>query len=295
MNYTEQVWDFACAGDHLLGIVTAPALPVPAPLGVLIVVGGPQYRAGSHRQFVSLARGLASAGHPVMRFDYRGMGDSTGKPHNFEGVQEDIEAAITAFLAGPAAPRQVVLWGLCDGASAALMYCEQSHDPRVAGLALLNPWVRSAHSLARTKVKHYYGQRLLQRGFWSKLVRGKVPLSALLGLAGDVRTASQATSTFVPKGAFQQQMAAGWLAFSGPILLLLSEQDATAREFTEYTAADPAWQLALQRRQPTRVVVPGADHTCSTPGAKLAVETAMRTWLAGMPRQAAGLRGRERA
>lgn len=295
MNHTEQVLNFSCAGEHLLGIVAAPAAPVSAPLGVLIIVGGPQYRAGSHRQFVSLSRGLASAGYPVMRFDYRGMGDSTGEPHNFEMVQEDIEAAISAFMASPAAPQQVVLWGLCDGASAALMYYEQSHDPRVAGLALLNPWVRSPLSLARTKVKHYYGKRLLQSGFWAKLLRGQVSWSSLLGLAGDVRTVSQGASTFVPNGAFQQQMAAGWLAFNGPILLLLSELDATAHEFTEYTICDPAWQLALQRRQPTRVVLPGADHTCSTLGAKTAVEAAMRSWLAGMPQRAALQRGRERA
>ena len=42
---------------------------------VLVVVGGPQVRAGSHRHFVQLARHLATHGHAVMRFDVRGMGD----------------------------------------------------------------------------------------------------------------------------------------------------------------------------------------------------------------------------
>lgn len=293
MNYTEAVLHFGCAGERLLGIVTAPASA--ASVGVLVIVGGPQYRAGSHRQFVALSRALAAAGYPSLRFDYRGMGDSTGAVHNFEMIQEDIDAAITAFMAGPAAPQRIVLWGLCDGASAALMYYEQSHDPRVAGLALLNPWVRSQLSLARTNVKHYYGQRLRQRGFWAKLLRGQVSWSSLLGLAGDVRTVSQGASSFVPTGSFQQQMAAGWMAFSGPILLLLSEHDATAREFAEYVAIDPAWQQALQRRQPTRVLLAGADHTCSTPGSMPAVEAAMCTWLADMPERTTGQRGRERA
>jgi alpha/beta superfamily hydrolase len=45
---------------------------------VLVIVGGPQYRAGSHRQFTLLARSLAEQGFAVLRFDYRGMGDSTG-------------------------------------------------------------------------------------------------------------------------------------------------------------------------------------------------------------------------
>jgi len=55
-----------------------------AACGVLIVVGGPQYRVGSHRQFLLLSRRLAAEGHPVMRFDYRGMGDASGAMRGFE-------------------------------------------------------------------------------------------------------------------------------------------------------------------------------------------------------------------
>ena len=40
---------FACGQDWLLGVVTRPEKPHSR--GVVIVVGGPQYRAGSHRQF----------------------------------------------------------------------------------------------------------------------------------------------------------------------------------------------------------------------------------------------------
>ncbi|KAB8057318.1 hydrolase 1, exosortase A system-associated, partial [Janthinobacterium violaceinigrum] len=59
---------------RLVGILSLPAAP--GPRGVLIVTGGPQYRVGSHRQFVLLARALAAQGVPVLRFDLRGMGDS---------------------------------------------------------------------------------------------------------------------------------------------------------------------------------------------------------------------------
>ena len=53
-------------------------------IGMVIVVGGPQYRVGSHRQFLLLARQLSNAGFPVMRFDCRGMGDSGGEFAGFE-------------------------------------------------------------------------------------------------------------------------------------------------------------------------------------------------------------------
>ncbi|MFB1029241.1 MAG: hydrolase 1, exosortase A system-associated, partial [Thauera sp.] len=69
---------FPCEGEELIGILALPETAVTR-LGVLVVVGGPQYRVGSHRQFVLLARALAKSGVPCMRFDYRGMGDATGE------------------------------------------------------------------------------------------------------------------------------------------------------------------------------------------------------------------------
>ena len=71
----EQAFTFDCDGESLLGLLHRPAADAPADAeqtGVVIIVGGPQYRAGSHRQFVHLARALAGAGHPVLRFDVRG-------------------------------------------------------------------------------------------------------------------------------------------------------------------------------------------------------------------------------
>jgi len=58
----ERAFTFSCQGSELVGIAHLPA--VEADRGVLIVVGGPQYRAGSHRQFLLLARELAREGVP---------------------------------------------------------------------------------------------------------------------------------------------------------------------------------------------------------------------------------------
>ena len=57
--YLERALVFECEGEQLVGIVAAPEA---ARVGVLVIVGGPQYRAGSHRQYVLLSRRLASAG-----------------------------------------------------------------------------------------------------------------------------------------------------------------------------------------------------------------------------------------
>ena len=88
MTYTEEIALFGCKGDTLVGILAKPETP--AKTGIVVIVGGPQYRAGSHRQFVLLSRSLAAAGYAVLRFDYRGMGDSEGQQRNFEAVSADI-------------------------------------------------------------------------------------------------------------------------------------------------------------------------------------------------------------
>ncbi|HEY0584958.1 MAG TPA: hydrolase 1, exosortase A system-associated, partial [Pseudoduganella sp.] len=160
---------FDCEGETLVGILSPAATA--ARRGVLVIVGGPQYRAGSHRQFALLARQLAAQGIPALRFDYRGLGDSSGAARTFEHVAADIRSAIDAFQAAVPGLQEVVLWGLCDAAAAALFYGRR--DPRVTGLVLLNPWARSAAGLARSTLKHYYWARLRDPALWRKLARGQ--------------------------------------------------------------------------------------------------------------------------
>ena len=288
MAYTEETAPFTCQGEPLLGIVARPELA--ASVGVVVIVGGPQYRAGSHRQFVLLSRALAQSGVAVLRFDYRGMGDSGGELRDFEAVSGDVGAAIDALQRAVPTVKRIALWGLCDGASAALMYCHETGDPRVAGLCLLNPWVRSEASLARTQVKHYYVQRLLQPAFWAKLLRGGVALKALGGLAANLQVALFGAPTpvagqSVAKGKthsaapFQTQMAESWNNFPGPICLILSGDDYTAKEFLEHLAQEKPWGGAMKHPRLARHDLPDADHTFSGQEDRQAAEALTLAWL----------------
>jgi exosortase A-associated hydrolase 1 len=253
MTITRQPVAFACRQDWLLGLITRPGKP--RSRGVLIAVGGPQYRAGSHRQFVLLANDLALQGHAVMRFDYRGMGDSTGAPRSFENVGEDLRAAVDHFLSEAPEVTEVVIWGLCDAASATLFYAHQ--DPRVAGVVLLNPWVRSAQGEARTYLKHYYLRHAFSAAPWTRLFRGELDLGASArSFLRNLGTASTGS-----KGTLPERMAEGLARFTGRVLLITAGDDLTAKEFLDAASASPRWRKLLRSSRVTRHLLPEATHT----------------------------------
>ena len=270
MSYLESAFVFVSRGQSLPAILAAPETAQDT--GVLLVVGGPQYRVGSHRQFVLLARALAVAGIPALRFDSGGMGDASGPLLSFEQIDADIAAAVDAFFARQPGLKQVVLWGLCDAASASLFYAWR--DPRVTGLVLLNPWVRTDAGLAQAYVQHYYRQRLLSREFWGKLLGGGVDVrGALKGFWSKLKQARQASSSQDWPVTVQadsdagmplpQRMLRGMQRFNGRVLLILSGDDLTAAEFRNLVAASPEWLQQMQGQTVQVQELTQANHTFS--------------------------------
>lgn len=278
MKYVEQAAVFRCEGESLIGVLAKPETP--ARVGIIVIVGGPQYRVGSHRQFVLLSRTFAKEGYAVLRFDYRGMGDSGGSIRSFDSVGADVASAIGELQLRIPSIQNVVLWGLCDGASASLLYWQQTNDPRVKGLCLLNPWIRSETSLARTQVRHYYFDRFVQREFWQKLLTGRIAFSSLRGFARQVILAlSSSPLTGENPRTFQQKMAIACNSFQGSVLLLLSSEDYTAKEFSDYVRGDAIWLSALSLPRRIRHVLKGADHTFSNAESRARVAKLTLNWL----------------
>lgn len=272
----ERALTFTCEGQQLVGIVSLPEGTCTR--GVLIVVGGAQYRVGAHRQFALLARSLAQAGIAAMRFDVRGMGDSQGQPRSFETIGADLRAALDHFTAELPQLRELVLWGLCDGASAALLHAH--HDARVRAMVLLNPWAHTEDGHAKTTLKHYYGARLFDPGFWRKLAGGRVSLKqSLRSLFGLAKRAVGAPAD----ASLPARLLAGLQRFDGEVLLIMSGADLTAREFADMASGSPAWRHALAERRVTRRELPGADHTCSSHAWRDQVNRWTADWVQALP------------
>lgn len=264
---------FDCEGNRLIGIITHPAKP--AAIGVIIIVGGPQYRAGSHRQFTLLARHLATQGIASIRFDYRGMGDSEGEMRNFEHIDADIRAAIDVLQLHAPTVRQVALWGLCDAASAALYYGHT--DTRITQLILLNPWVHSPATAAQARLKGYYLKRLLQPSFWRKFLTGKV--NAGKSIRDIASAADHSAARHVPldprhgSADYVEKMLTGLQSFKGHTLILLSGSDLTAQEFMALIKTNKHWKKTCFSPKINREIVTDANHTFSTHGWRSQVET----------------------
>jgi exosortase A-associated hydrolase 1 len=145
---------------------------------LLIVSGGNEIRCGAHRGMAMLARRLADRGVPVLRYDRRGIGDSSGTNGGFLASQPDMVAAVGAFRAEAPHVDRVIGFGNCDAASALALF------GRAAGLdaiILANPWViEDTDALPpAAAIRARYAGRLRDPREWRRLLAGGVDIRQL--------------------------------------------------------------------------------------------------------------------
>jgi exosortase A-associated hydrolase 1 len=209
---------FACEGATL----GATLDDAPGRTGLLIVSGGTEIRVGGHRGFARLAAAVASAGHPVLRFDRRGIGDSGGDDPGFAGSGPDIAAAARQFRTMRPDLERVLAFGLCDGATALALHHAACG---VDGLILANPWVvePSDGLPPPAAIRRRYVDRLLSLEGWRKLFGGRMDYrAALRGLHSIARKR---------EGGLALSVAQALQAGSLPLALVLADGDSTAIAF----------------------------------------------------------------
>ncbi len=262
---------FKCRENELLGMVHTASDE--KPIGILIIVGGSQYRVGAHRQFILLARKLAEQGVSVMRFDQRSIGDANGSPRRFDQIEDDIQSAIDVFMLQCPYLSGVILWGLCDAASAALFYAHV--DSRIKGLVLLNPWVYTEQGEAKAYFKHYYLEQIISSKFWVRFFRFKFnyqqSLRSMLHLFrqlfighGKKVHGNNKHGLFNHNMSLPEKMRNCLGMFQHPVLLILSGHDLTADQFRELVKSDQKWQALMAEDRVSQHELLEADHTFSS-------------------------------
>lgn len=292
---SESALVFAVGQSELVGVLHRPSNA--GAEGVVLIVGGPQYRVGSHRQFVELARALSNRGIAVLRFDYRGLGDSGGIREGFLSISEDIRAAVDCLLEAEPSVASVFLWGLCDAATAASFYAPL--DERITGVVLVNPWVRSRAGSARAYVRHYYVRRALDISTWAAFLRGEIDwrrssrslfglLRAALGISKEARpsvmeAAMRGEEQHEAPGATANQlgecMVKSLRQFRRPVQLILSGNDLVASEFWDHARSSRRWRKLLNSSQVRVQKLAEADHTFSRSAWKREVERITGDWI----------------
>ncbi len=213
-----------CAGET----IAATLDPAEGDTALLIVSGGNELRIGAHRGMALLAAAVAAAGFPVLRYDRRGIGDSTGTNGGFLSAAPDLMCA-TAWLRAATCAKRIVAFGNCDAATTLALF----HGPAgIDRLLLANPWVvEPTNDLPPpAAIRATYAQRLVSPSAWRRLLTGRVNFGrltrGLVTLATDRRTPTGLTNRF-----------AEGLASSTPTDILLATDDHTARAFLD------AWHL----------------------------------------------------
>jgi pimeloyl-ACP methyl ester carboxylesterase len=107
---------------------------------VLLLNAGIVHRVGPHRLNVKIARALAKKGHPSLRFDLSGLGDSAASPAGRGFEDQAIWDVQTAGdkLCEETNSEQIAIIGLCSGADNA--FRTAIIDERFRAICLLDPW-----------------------------------------------------------------------------------------------------------------------------------------------------------
>lgn len=133
---------FPSGSDSLFGVLHQPD-GERRELAFVFVHPFGEEKLWSHRVFVSFARQLAATGHPVLRFDWMGSGDSDGdfSVSSVDSILRDIASAVD-LVRGRTGGRSVGLIGLRLGASLAALAAERLSD--IGPLVLWAPVVDGA-------------------------------------------------------------------------------------------------------------------------------------------------------
>jgi exosortase A-associated hydrolase 1 len=218
---------FPCAGETLAATFDEAS----GTTGLLIVSGGNEIRIGAHRGMAELAATVAAAGHPVFRYDRRGIGDSTGENNGFESTAEDIREAAAAFRQAAPHLTRIAAFGNCDAASALILF---HAGTGIDALILTNPWTIETDEDGgddlppAAAIRSRYIEKLKNPRELLRLFTGGVNIRKLA--SGLLKASSKPSQA--PQG-LPARLAAALNTTGTPVTILLARADNTALAFAD--------------------------------------------------------------
>lgn len=277
---------FSAGGEELFGIITEPTAASNG-IGLILLGGGAVPAPNRNGLSVRIARRVAALGYHSLRFDYRGVGESTGVTDSYRldrPFVDDVLAAVRCLEEHGV--RDVALAGTCFGARTAL--ASAAGISRLRGVALLAPPVRD-FQMGDLAIEATPTSTFLQRTFRLRTLRrlldperrrtyarmGRAKLRALARSRGVAKPARQQVSPH-----FSQPLAE--LSARGtPVLLAYGTEDEFYGPFQEARQA-LAETLDAPGSRIEECLVPGEIHGLSRLAVQDEVADLIETWLAGL-------------
>jgi pimeloyl-ACP methyl ester carboxylesterase len=171
-RFVEEPAFFPAGTETLFGIVSRPLDSVKAVCIVALAGGGYTGTTTRYAPPVVMSRLLAERGYPAMRFDYHGVGESTGDVARFtlgELFRDDVEGAVR-FVAERNLG-SIVLLGYCFGARTAMAAMPKLEDVRAA--VLLSPPLQDYDRRTEEEmIERLSARDLLRKGLTAHTLRG---------------------------------------------------------------------------------------------------------------------------
>lgn len=215
---------FDCNGYRLAGTLDE----ADGSTGLLIVSGGNEIRSGAYAGQAAMAKHFAALGHPVFRYDRRGVGDSEGVNGGFESSADDIAAAVFAFRNHAPQIKHLLAFGNCDAATALALF---HSDIAIDALILANPWVIEAKlddeaptPPSAAAIRARYLARLKNPRSLLDLLTGKIDLKKL---AGGLKKAAHKEAA----SGLAQRLAVALSTSERPVHVVIAARDTTALAF----------------------------------------------------------------
>lgn len=221
---TRSFHQIACGSDCLAATLDSAKNQT----ALLIVSGGNEIRSGAHCGMAQLALRIAEYGFPVLRYDRRGIGESSGENNGFLSNAEEIAAA-AQFLRQQRQVQKIIAFGNCDAATALALF---GSDAGIDGYILANPWVIETTSgpdiegptISSAAIRSRYWDRIKNPRTVLDLLSGKIDLRKLFkGLKQASRLEENSALSLRLRDALSCMDRDGQI--------LLAKRDTTARAF----------------------------------------------------------------